>query len=279
MFHLQNIPRIAHFYWGGGRLSYLRYLTLETFHYYNPEWEIRFYYPKNPIRGHSWVGKEQKYVNNWEDWFPMLNADWVKIIEVPWDKPFFKDMSEVHRSDYYRLMLLSTVGGLWIDMDILFFRSVDALAINIPQNKRVKTVMCIFSYGHSIGFMMASENNVAFKRIEIEAFKMYDAKNYQCIGAEAYNKVFPTIQSVPDSVELGMEAVYFYNCTQIKYIFGQAPILPQDNPHCIGVHWYAGSLAAGDYLYKTKGGENPDDSLIGNLIREYERNFHADIQD
>ena len=43
---LPNIPKIAHFYWHGGMLSWLRYLTLKTFQIQNPDWELRCYFPK-----------------------------------------------------------------------------------------------------------------------------------------------------------------------------------------------------------------------------------------
>ena len=277
MWHLKNIPKILHTYWGGGKLLYLRYLTLESFHYYNPDWEIRFYYPKVTVYGGSWNGVEQKYTIRGDDWRPMIDPTVIKMIEVSWDEPVFKTMSEVHRSDYLRLKLLSEGGGLWADLDILFFRPIDNLAINTPTNADKDTVVSIFTYGHSIGFMMASENNEAFRRLEQTAMRDYDPKIYQCMGSELYNKTFPTIESITNGVNLGMEAVYLYNCTQIKNILGDAPS-PELNPNAIGTHWYAGSTMAGTFLYKTEGGEKPDDSLLGKLIQKYERDIHKDIQ-
>lgn len=277
MWHLQKIPKILHTYWGGGKLSYLRYLTLESFHLHNPDWEIRFYFPTNPIKERSWRGVEQKYKERWEDWTMMIDTNIVKVIGVPWEQLLLNNMSEVHRSDYFRLTLLAGEGGLWADLDILFFRPIDALAINTPANAEKNTVVSLFSYGHSIGFMMASPNNPTFTKLRDMALKLYDPNDYQCMGAELFNKMLPSMNSIPDGVDVGMEAVYLYNCTQIKHIFGNTPS-PESNPHAIGTHWYAGSAMAGEFLYRTYGGVTPDDSLIGRLIQNHERNIHKDIQ-
>jgi hypothetical protein len=269
MWYLKLIPKTLHVYWGGGKISYLRYLTIESFHHYNPDWEICFYYPKISITSRSWGTPEQKYKDNWEDWMPMIDSSYVKMIQVLWDEPEYRKMSEVHRSDILRLKLLSTVGGLWADLDILFFRSIDSWVSNTPANSDKKTVMCISGYGHSIGFLMGSKNNSSFGKLEKESLKLYNASKYQCMGAELYNKLFPTISSIPDGVNLGMEAVYFYDANWMRLIFGEASS-PADNPNSIGIHWYAGGAQAGAFLARTNGGQNPDKSTLGKLITDYE---------
>jgi len=276
---LEKIPRIFHCYWGGGKLSYLRYLTIETFHHYNPDWEIRLYYPQSFNKKYSWVGKEQKYKSKWIDWFPMIDSTVYKMIPISWDDSIYKNMSEVHRSDYIRLTLLSSIGGLWSDMDILFIKSINQLAINTPKNSDVETVMCTNYYGHSIGFMMASQNNEVFGNLEQNALKVYDTKEYQSMGAELYNKLYPSIEDIPNMIQLGMNTVYSYNCSQLKYIFDGKINAEIIDPHTIGLHWYAGGQVAGDFLRKTKGGEEPDNSLIGRLIKNYERDIYRDLQE
>jgi hypothetical protein len=277
MWHLKNIPRVLHLYWGASKLSYLRYLTLETFHYYNPDWEIRFYYPKESVKTQTWTGNEQKYAERWDDWTSMIDGSYVDMIEVPWEEPRFKNMSEVHRSDYFRWKLLSTVGGLWADFDILFFRSIDNLAINIPQNKDKQSVVCISGYGHSIGFMMASLDDTNFAKLAKESLRLYDIKDYQCIGSTMFNKLFPTINSLSNAVNLGMEAVYFYDASWMKLIFTDC-LSPEENPTSIGVHWYAGSQVAGKFLADTNGGINSHKSLLGKLIKNYEGNLYKYLQ-
>lgn len=38
-----NIPKIASFFWGGGPLSWLRYMTFWSFRKLHPDWEMRLY--------------------------------------------------------------------------------------------------------------------------------------------------------------------------------------------------------------------------------------------
>ena len=67
MWHLDKIPKILHVYWGGSSLPKLRYLTIESFAKYNPDWEVRVYVPATPVEGHSWSTFEQKYDGEWND--------------------------------------------------------------------------------------------------------------------------------------------------------------------------------------------------------------------
>jgi hypothetical protein len=270
MWYLTKIPKILHVYWGGGKLAYLRYLTIESFIRYNPEWEVRFYYPSisNADKGHSWVTTEQRYNVTWDDYTPNLNKLNIETISIDFSN-IGKNMSEVHRSDYLRWQLLSTNGGLWADMDILFFRPMDYLAVNIPENSDKETVVCISDYGHSVGFMMGSANNNTYKTMSEESLKQYSSDGYQCMGSIMFNKLFPTIESIPSGVNIGMEAVYSYNATQTGSIFGNG-LSPKNNPNSIGTHWYAGGVPAGVFLNATNGGKNPNNSLIGKLIKEYE---------
>jgi hypothetical protein len=126
--------------------------------------------------------------------------------------------------------------------------------------------------------MMASQSNDIFLRLEQNALKSYDNKEYQSMGAELYNRLYPSIEAIPNTIQLGMNAVYFYNCSQLKYIFDENMKAQITDPHTIGLHWYAGGQVSGDFLRKTKGGEEPDNSLIGRLIKNYERDIYRDLQ-
>lgn len=265
---LKKIPRILHCYWGGDKLSYLRYLTIVTFKHYNPDWKIILYQPTVPVMDKSWITAELKYADTWDDYGDKVRNTVTEVRDIDFSS-INAGMSEVHRSDYLRWQLLSTIGGLWADMDILFFRPVDNLLINTPENGDKETVVCINHYGHSIGFMMGSENNSNFAKLAQESLKLYNSNKYQCMGSELFNRFFPTIESINGGINLGMEAVYHYNFSQTKSIFGNTPS-PDYIPHAIGVHWYGGSALAGKFLTDTNGGINHNNSLISRLIKKHE---------
>lgn len=273
IWHLAKIPKILHVYFGGVKMSYLRYLTIISFMRLNPDWQVRFYYPRFPVRNHSWKSSEQKYTDNWEDYTPKLRRLKISMVEV--DYNFFglpNTMSEVHKSDILRWHLLSIVGGLWCDMDILYFRPITNLSINIKSNKNADTIVCISGYGHSVGFMMGAAGNEYFRILLANALKRWNGDNYQCITAPMCNDLFPTVDSIRlktscNPVNLGMEAVYLHNADQISEIFGSPPC-PRENLNTIGIHWYAGSQMAGEFMSRTNGGLDRHSSTIGRLIYE-----------
>jgi len=258
MWHLTKIPKILHIYWGGGKLAYLRYLTISTFRHLNPEWQIILYKPLINQVDKTWTTTELKYAENYTDYLGQVESLGVTIQNVDFSlHGFDNNASEVHKSDFLRWYLLATFGGFWADMDILFFRPMDDLYFNTPQTSNIDTVFCICDYGHSIGFLMSSANNPCFKKISQNAVHEYKKEGYQCIGSLLCNKLFPTIAScniegaVPHNLDMGV--VYAYNCFHVDELY--TPYPPQRMPaHAIGIHWYAGNRFSGKYLNETNGG-------------------------
>jgi hypothetical protein len=258
MWYLKNIQKTLHIYWGGGKLAYLRYLTISTFRHYNPDWQIILYKPLIDQTVKTWTTTELKYAENYTDYLSRVEELGVTIQSVDFSLyGFDNNASEVHKSDFLRWQLLATVGGFWADMDILFFKSMDDLYFNTEQTGDINTVFCISDYGHSIGFLMSSPNNPCFERITQAAKGEYKKEGYQCIGSLLCNKLFPTIESckiggiVPHNLDMGV--VYAYNCFHVDELYKPYP--PQRMPvHAIGIHWYAGNRFSGEYLNRTNGG-------------------------
>jgi hypothetical protein len=44
-----SVPKMAHFYWGGGKLLYMRFLSIKSFMKYNPDWVVVFHYPRDGV--------------------------------------------------------------------------------------------------------------------------------------------------------------------------------------------------------------------------------------
>jgi mannosyltransferase OCH1-like enzyme len=270
MWHLSKIPKILHIYWGGKKLSYLRYLTLASFRYYNPDWEIILYRPIVETIGTPWITKEQKYAENYEDWLGNIDSLKVTVKEIDFNAiGFTNSASSVHKSDYLRWILLSDIGGLWADMDILFTKSMDDLYFNLPEFAGINNVYCICSYGHSIGFLMGGQGNNYYKKIKEESIAEYKKEKYQCIGSTLCNKIFPTPASIrkvdPTAYNLSMDVVYPYDSNHVNELFNGA--VEKFTNWTIGIHWYAGSAIAGTYLNATNGGCDPHGTnVIDNQI-------------
>ena len=274
--NLTGIPRTAHFYWGGGKLPYLRYLTIATFRYYNPDWEIFLWEPMTQYRDNTWLTHEQEYADHYEDYRGMVSKHDVVNVIIDFELLGFRnDASEVHKSDFLRWRLLSGTGGVWIDMDILFIKPMNSLYFNTEENKDVNTVFCIepSKHYHSIGFLMGSEGNRYFDKIAGVSLKEYKKEAYQCMGSEVLNKMFPTTESARiEGVKphnLAMDVVYAYNCSHVRELL--VPVAPMKlTRNSIGIHWYAGHKLAGEYLNRTNGGLNPDnDGVLNKEIKKF----------
>jgi glycosyltransferase involved in cell wall biosynthesis len=258
MWHLSKIPQTLHCYWGGKKLSYLRYLTLESFKYFNPDWKIILYTPFVLQKSFYWNTPEQVYGDNYVNYYDRIKGLGITIQEIDFVKiGFYNDAAEVHKSDYLRWWLLSTVGGVWADMDILFIKPMDELCFNKLELSNIDTVFCFGSYGYSIGFLMSSENNRYFKTIHLASKKEYKKEGYQSIGVLLCAKVFSSIESImrvnSNSYCLPMDIVYAYQWDNIKEVFDIKCINKITN-NTIGIHWYGGSKVAGIYQNNTNGG-------------------------
>lgn len=249
---LINIPKIAHFYWGEKTLPYLRYLTIQSFHAYNPDWEIRFYYPKYRKHGKSWKTHEHKYdINISKDYTSLLKKIPMKNIEIDFDLiNISNELSEVHKSDYLRWHLLAEVGGLWSDMDIIYIDSMNNMHINIKNNRNVNSVICYhLPWKHSIGFLLSSNNSALYDDLKKAAYKRkYDSTDYQTVGSLLMN---PTVKSLeeanqkyPNVANVSMDTVYSYNTFLIRVML-DSKNLAYITKNTIGLHWYAGHPKAG----------------------------------
>lgn len=234
--NLKRIPKIAHFYWGGDKLPLLRLLTILSFKKFNPDWEIRLYSPLNLVKDNTWKTNEQKFKFTGKDYFDCLkNLPDILRIKLDFKKiGFNNDASEVHKSDYLRWKLLSTVGGLWSDMDIIYFKSMNDLVFNTKDNSNKNAFICTNDKYHSIGFLLAGKDNLFYKHIFKSCLKFFDKNQYQSLGNAVFallglNK-FKDISESGFSCGVGnipMECVYpidsfhiddIYNSSESKFI-------------------------------------------------------------
>lgn len=241
---LEQIPRVAHFYWDQQVLPYLRYLTLHTFSKFNPQWELILWEPVE-LRDElliSWQSDEHKGVKSQ----PMNYRNRLEAIpnlsirkNATGDTP---SMSGVLESDLLRWRLLSTIGGLWSDMDILFIKPIEALSVNIQANRDCRQVVCFDFYEHMtnfIGVLLGSPSNELYGRIFKEASRSIDVRRYQSIGSSLMDQFVHTNSITLDRiVNLGLEEFYLYRPENIDYLFTHNESRPLSR--IVGIHWYAG---------------------------------------
>lgn len=269
--HLK-VPKIIHFYWSMDILPYLRYKTIETFIHYNPDWKVYLWYPKTKGLIGTWIqeGDQSCYKVSCTDYLPELLKLPIDTFEYDVSEyGFDNNMSEIHKSDFMRYIILASFGGVWSDMDILYFAPITDLLVNNPKNGGTDTFVCIMPYGHSIGFMMAGIDNKFFEKLASFSRAIYNPQSYQGIGVIMLDKYFGTlvkIQRVCSVVNIGMEAVYSYNAnTQWDILHSKNPVFTKGS---IGCHWYGGHRMWDGFMKDTDGGlRNVPDCIIGNLLK------------
>jgi hypothetical protein len=238
-----KIPKVMHFYWGGGKLSYLQYLTIVSFNRFNPDWEIIIFEPTETCSKITWETDEQKIKHGGVDYYDELKKlSFVKIKRINfYEIGFREDVPEVFKSDYLRWYLLSSVGGGWSDIDILYTAPISN--INISDED---TVICLYNNIHIIGFYLSKPKNEFFKNILENCDKYFDETKYQCIGSSMLNDIYPNMETIEKSHEnlkiknLAIHTVYPFYHDEVNMIFNEKR-LDKVRKDTIGVHWYNGT--------------------------------------
>lgn len=252
MWLLNNIPKIAHFYWGGEKLSYLRFLSVQTFCKLNPDWKVLIHTPKILSTAQpKWDTFQQKNSLIQQDYFDQLLQLPVTVISHNFSRYNFDNQAhEVHKSDFLRWKLLGKQGGVWSDIDILYVRPMHQLLENSAEFNNVDTALCpLLPPGkHTIGFLMSSPDNKFFHSVSRQARAAYDPATYQCIGSNLINR-YKSLDHLKNRfkqnnfVFLDKTCVYSIDSKNIEKFY-QTPdqdILKKlKNKKVIGFHWFAG---------------------------------------
>lgn len=126
--YINNIPKILFTYWDMSNLSFMHFLTLYTVSKHHPDYQIVLYYPKKRVNINTWKSSENKIKLLCKDYLQYLSFFNIKIIEIDFeyhlpDIPYY--LSEVIKSDFFRLYISKEVGGIWFDMDTFWLNSID----------------------------------------------------------------------------------------------------------------------------------------------------------
>jgi len=266
---LKKIPKIAHFYWGSDKMSFLRYLTIYSFIKFNPDWEVRLYIPKTVSSNVFWRTSgdddhhrcDQLDYTSDEDYFTSLPST-IKIIKTDFSSSFIgSDAPEAHKSDLLGWQILSTSGGFWCDMDILFFKGLHEI---IFKSFDYDTLVC-YDHRHTylgqpsapIGFFFSCPNNILFKKILNKAKLIYNKNRYQSIGTYAIATTFKSVNhcmcKCPELTigNLDYNLVYRYDYLHLDDLFlydNFKALLSSDDS--IGCHWYGGDPQSLEYNNK-----------------------------
>lgn len=251
MWHLSEIPKVAHFYWDQECLPYLRYVTLLTFSKLNPDWELKLWQPfdlKSKL-DRTWNTDEHLYAStpkiSYRENLDQLSNLTINCIDQI--SPLRTPLNGVTFSDLLRWKLLSGEGGLWSDMDIVYIKPICDISVNNKKNSGFTSVVCredLTFDCHFIGLLMSAPNNNYFKQVLELSSNKFDADLYQSVGSLLIENVLPkeVIYFNRNTIgNISFEDFYLYNPNEedINSLFGGK--LAKNFSHVVGIHWYAGS--------------------------------------
>jgi hypothetical protein len=245
------ISTTINFFWSGQRMSYMRYLTLYSFRYWNPHFTIVLWSPESPCKNKTWTTLElddSEYIGM--DYMPQL--DTLNIERRTWESPF-SSISHSQASDLFEWHLLSTEGGFYADMDILWIKSMAEI---YAASSYADAIFCLERDGQdfAIGFFGSSQACPIFKDIYNMAIKNYNPNGYETAGTlaakatinpevkltgtevvNAFHRIYPEL----NVVRLPDETLYPFHCKNFQGIFNTETTVSK---HCIGIHWFGGGI-------------------------------------
>jgi glycosyltransferase involved in cell wall biosynthesis len=256
--NLEKIPKIANFYWGSKKMSFMRYMTIKTFKKQNPDWSIHLYVPKHVSSETTWRASDTHHKNDSTDYkakedyyFKLLSEESIKVIRVDFSNTIIgKDASEPHKSDFLRWNILYKSGGLWSDMDIIYYKPMTELYFNSLQNSSLDMAVC-YDKRHvengvnltPIGFLLTKPRNPFFNSLTRRAIKEFNPNHYQSMGANMWMSNYPNVDSIQDSyhlraIDFSHNVVYQFDWNNLDQIYSSRTEKLHDKS--IGVHWYGG---------------------------------------
>lgn len=247
---MARIPKRISFFWSG-RMSWMRWLTLDTFIRLNPGWEVHLYTPpENTVLSKHWTGKadDDNSYRGLDYWDRLHSSIQVHVFNPP------TRMAAAQMCDFFQWELLSTIGGLYADLDILWISPLDDA---IADYLSADILLCLESGILAIGFVGSSANCPFFKRVSkmAQAFmrKRKQNTNYQHYGASLLYSLFTrgkrqmNVASVLRHIELEhsnsrlavlpSKLIYPFDWRQTREIFEES----RPTPNCsLGLHWFGG---------------------------------------
>ena len=249
------IPKHIAFFWSGGSLSWLRYLTLKTFCDLNPTWDIYLYVAESNFHAEIWKTPETQDYTNYvgDDWMPAVRQHLPVQIKEALNIPC--TISPIHQCDMFQWWWLSTHGGWYSDLDIVYLQPMDQTYEGISED--CDMVLSIPRQDFTIGFLGCAPGNKFYQtlyqlcgqegtlELGVRLNEYYQGFGIHLIQAllqetngykmvtELSNQYEYVCHIIPSN-----EDVYPWNWRGLEKIWEESHELPRTQ---LGIHWFAGA--------------------------------------
>jgi len=276
------IDRTMNFFWEGGAMSWMRFMTLKSFCYYNPGWKVVLWRSDGSTYSEKWDTREKQDFFTYEgpDYSTEINILPVEQKVVSIDEVsdlVYKSLTPVHQSDLFRWWLLRTQSGWYADMDILW---------TAPMVDCHRSMAICQTRGHmAIGLLGSDGDNRFYSDVFQLALVRVSNEDYQSAGTRTIHELLTGIKGQNkinhvfslirlryggDVVEdLPEETVYPWYYPEMAQVFVARLNVPVNT---VGIHWYGGTDLAQEYTTLLRG---PSSHYL-NTFMHYARKIYCD---
>ena len=260
------IDKTAYFFWQGGQMSWLRYMTLRSFVHHNPDWRTVLYLAADPNYTKTWDTLERQenyHEEEYENYLPrVFDLDVEVVIRAS------TSYHPAQNSDIACWEILSNNSGVFFDMDIVFSKSINDFWGDI---KTYDIQLDIYPAFHPkrphethliarIGCLASGGNNSIFKELLDIASGGTANRQYQSFGRDTFEGLLNRYGGVTsanhgEKLDLVLENLSVAHYQKIFNSYQCDTIYPWDwnvdNPRFydlhntihhthFGIHWYGG---------------------------------------
>jgi hypothetical protein len=216
-------------------------MSLFSFSTLNKDWQLRLHTVSDDIEP-TWGSANNKHraEKDYRDWIGKIP----NLLIV--NEADFPGLPGVQRSDILRNKYLYEDGGLWSDVDIIYYRPMSHLGCNLVEYQDVDCGLCYTNAWFPIAFMLSGPGSTFFKDVLDDQIRLLNAPQrarprYQKYGTKVYSYAFKN--STYQHTKIAVHEIYQKQWRQHGDIFAGSVGLNVG----IGVHWYGGSQSAAEY--------------------------------
>lgn len=255
---MKNIPKICHLTWNkGSNLSFLHFLTILSFHKYNPDWQIIVHLvkQKNSELGTNIYTVE--YLT--KDYFQFIDKlGYVIVHEVDLVKENiqYQDKTSFQISDILRCKYLYEQGGVYSDFDTLWLQPIENFR-NVKHIGNIDDFEMNVSYFHlTHGYhnnanFIAEPGSLLLGRLLQEQSKLKHPYTHQAFNNDLCNNLFPTLESLlkeyPRVLAVEYQTFNPFLSEKLKDLY-QKDDTTRINSKVMAVHWFNGHKLSQEYL-------------------------------
>jgi len=271
---MSGIPRRMVCFWIG-RMSWMRWLSLDTFVRLNPDWEVHLYTaPIEMLLEKHWEGTpddDNSYTGR-DYWDSLPPSVQVRAFAPPCR------MGAAQMCDLFQWNALAVGGGVYADLDILWLKPLDSVFAGVADHD---AVFCLERGMFAIGLVASAPECPLFMQV-VDYAAIQPNTDYQHYGSSLFyrftglynpganpgDEIFKRLKFRYQDLriaEIPDRTVYPFDWRETGKIFVESFPVPKG---ATGLHWFGGCPRSDEFNNRiTEGAWQDHDNTFTNCLR------------